>query len=187
MLTQMLTHTPLFVWAILAFLIVRGVMAARERDIDPRRLLVIPAVMLAMTLQDIASRFGLDGVALAGWAVGALATGLPIWLFSRTRIVAASGAAAGAATTRGGLRLRGSWAPLAVMLAVFATKYAAIVTTILHPQLRQDPLFAAALCAACGLSNGYFLGCLARDLKACLALRAQPSSHAPADEPAMAA
>jgi hypothetical protein len=183
MLTQMLTHTPLFVWAILAFLVVRGVMASREREIDPRKLLVIPAVMLAMTLQDIATRFGLHGVALAGWAFGALATGLPIWLFSRTRILAAPGAD----SASGHLRLRGSWTPLAVMLAVFATKYTTIVATVLQPQLRHDPLFAAALCAAGGLSNGYFLGCLARDLKACLALRAKGPHPVPAEEQTLAA
>jgi hypothetical protein len=182
MLMQMLTHTPLFVWAILAFLIVRGVMATRERDANIRKLFIIPAVMLVMTLQDIATRYGLHGAALAAWGAGLLATALPIWFLGRPRIVAAQASGANGMTP-GSLRLRGSWAPLAVMLAVFAIKYTAIVATILNPQLRHDALFAAALCGACGLSNGYFLGSLARDLKAYAALR----GAAPAGDQVLAA
>ncbi|WP_036169242.1 DUF6622 family protein [Massilia sp. 9096] len=163
MLMQLLRHTPLFVWAILAFLVVRGVLATRERDASLRKLFIIPAVMLILALQDIAMRFGLMGPALAAWGAGVLATALPIWFLGRARIVAGS--------TAGNLRLRGSWAPLCVMLAVFAIKYTAIVATLLQPQLRQDALFAAALSAASGMSNGYFLGSLARDLKAWAALR----------------
>lgn len=179
MLMQMLTHTPLFVWAILAFLIVRGVLATRERDANIRKLFIIPAVMLVMALQDIATRFGLHGAPLAAWGAGVLATALPIWFLGRARIVAGSTEG----NTAGSLRLRGSWAPLGVMLAVFAIKYAAIVATVLNPQLRHDTLFAVALCAASGLSNGYFLGSLARDLKAYAGLR----SAAPADGQALAA
>jgi uncharacterized membrane protein len=175
MLTQILTHTPLFVWALLALLVFRGIMATQARDVEPRKLFIIPAVMLALALQDLATRWGCSAVALAAWAAGVLAMALPLVLFSRTRIVAA--------VKPGTLRLRGSWAPLAVMLAVFVTKYTAIIATILHPQLRQSTLFVAALCAAGGLSNGYFLGSLARDLKAALALR----GAAPAAEPALAA
>jgi len=163
MLMQMLSHTPLFVWAILAFLVVRGLLATRERDASLRKLFIIPAVMLAMALQDVAMRFGSHGTALAAWGTGVLATGLPIWFLGRARIMQGS--------TPDCLRLRGSWAPLCVMLAVFAIKYAAIVATVLQPQLRQESLFVAALCGASGLSNGYFLGSLARDLKALAALR----------------
>lgn len=161
---QMLTHTPVFVWAILAFLIFRGVLAARDREADLRKLLVIPVVMLAMTLTDLSMRWGLGGLALAGWAVGALGVTLPMLAFSRTRIVAGM--------APGSILLRGSWTQLAVMVTVFAAKYAAIVSLMLHPQLRHDALFTAAFCTLCGVVNGYFIGSLLRDLKAWLALRA---------------
>src|SRR5206468_8806047 len=80
MLMHMLTHIPLFVWAILAFLIVRGIMATREREANLRKLFVIPAVMLVMALQDIAMRFDLHGSALGAWGAGVLAMALPIWV-----------------------------------------------------------------------------------------------------------
>lgn len=162
---QMLTHTPLFVWAILAFLILRGVLATRDRDIEPRKLFIIPAVMLAMTLQDLLLRWGFGVLPLLAWAGGALCVTLTMLASSRPRVVAGM--------APGRLLLRGSCAPLAMMLVVFVAKYAAIVSSVLHPELRHDALFAVAFSAMCGVFNGYFVGSLARDLKACLALRAR--------------
>jgi hypothetical protein len=167
---QMLTHTPLFVWAILAFLIFRGVLATRDRAVEPRKLFIIPAVMLAMTLQDLLLRWGVGALPLLAWAAGAAGVALLMLAMSRPRVVAGMAAAPGAPVA---LLLRGSWAPLAMMLVVFAAKYAAIVSSVLHPQLRQDALFALAFSAMCGVFNGYFVGSLVRDLKACLALRAR--------------
>lgn len=170
---QILTHTPLFVWAILAFLIFRGILSMRTRDVDLRRLFIIPVVMTALALQDIATRFGFGATAVTAWAVAAAGTALLVLAFTPTRIEAGTSARTSAATAAGSLRLRGSWMPLATMLAVFVTKYTAIVSMVMHPQLRQDAAFVAAVCAASGLCNGIFLGSLARDVKAGLALRGQ--------------
>ena len=68
MLIQILTRTPLYVWAILAFLVYRGMAAMRDRDVEVRKLVMIPAVMLVLSLQDISTKFGLGGWALAAWA-----------------------------------------------------------------------------------------------------------------------
>jgi hypothetical protein len=158
MLIQILTHTPLYVWAILAFLVNRGVNAMREREIEVRRLAVIPAVMLILSLQDIGTKFGLGGLALAAWALTAAATALLAGLSRGTRIAAGS--------VPGTVRVRGSRLPLVMMMAVFFTKYVASVTLAVAPQLRHDTLFAIAVCALFGVYNGWFAGRLARDLAA---------------------
>lgn len=160
---QILTHTPLFVWAILAFLIARGVLSMRTRDVDVRKLFIIPVVMVILALQDIATRYGFAAGALAAWAGTAAVTAWSIVAFTRTRIEAGA--------TPGSLRLRGSWTPLAAMLAVFVTKYTVIVSMAMHPPLGHDAAFVAAACAASGLCSGFFVGCLVRDLKAGLMLR----------------
>ena len=162
---QMLTHTPLFVWAILAFLIFRGVVAMRDRAMELRKLFIIPAVMLAMTLQDLLLRWSFGALPLLAWAGGALCVTLLMLALSRPRVIAGM--------APGTLLLRGSRAPLAMMLVVFVAKYAAIVSSVMHPQLRHDALFAVGFSAMCGVFNGYFVGSLVRDLKACLALRAR--------------
>ncbi len=158
MLIQILTHTPLYVWAILAFLVNRGVNAMRDREMDVRRLVMIPAVMLILSLQDIGTKFGLGGWALAAWATTAAAAALLAGLSGSTRI------AAGAAP--GTVRVRGSRLPLVMMLAVFFTKYVASVALAVAPQLRHDTLFAIAVCALFGVYNGWFVGRLAGDLAA---------------------
>lgn len=163
-LTQLVTHTPLYVWAILAFLVYRGMAALRDRDVEPGKLCIIPLVMLALSLQDIAAKFSLAGLAPLAWAIAAGATMLLAWRFGGTRVAAGS--------SPGSVRVRGSWVPLAMMMAVFFTKYAASVALAIRPQAAQDALFTVVVCALFGLFNGYFLGRLARDLKDAQALRA---------------
>ncbi len=164
MLIQIISHTPIYVWAILAFLVYRGVLATREREMAFKKLFIIPAVMLVLSLQDIARKFGLDGLPMAAWAAGALAAGTLVWQFSGARI------AAGSAPDT--VRVRGSWAPLAMMMAIFMTKYATAVIMAIQPQLAGNMAFMLAVCALFGGFNGYFLGRLARDATALRGLEA---------------
>jgi hypothetical protein len=74
--------------------------------------------------------------------------------------------------------VRGSWAPLAMMMAVFFTKYAASVLLAVLPHAREDALVAAGVCALFGAFNGYFLGRLARDVMDVRGAAALPVSAA---------
>lgn len=161
-MNQLLNHTPLYVWAILAFLLSRGVAAMRDRDVETRKLFILPLAMLALSLQDIAGKFGLGGLALAAWTYGCAASALPVWAWTRNRV------AAGAVP--GQVRVRGSWTPLALMLAVFCAKFAASAALAVQPLLRQETPFVAVVCIAFGLLNGCFVGRMARDARACLDL-----------------
>jgi hypothetical protein len=170
MLHQILTHTPTYVWAILALLIWRGASALRERELEARTLFVMPLAMLGLSLQDIAGKFGGNGIAFAAWAVTAAATALLVLNASRNRLACSS--------TPGSVRVAGSWLPLALMMAVFLTKYAASVLLAVQPHLRQDPLAVAGICALFGLLNGCFLGRLARDLVSLRGLQTQREPQA---------
>lgn len=156
MLIQIVSHTPIHVWAILAFLVYRGMAASRDREVELRKLCIIPVVMLVLSLQDISAKFGLDGIPLAAWAAGVALALAPVLLFGADRITAGEQA--------GTVRVRGSWMPLALMMAVFFTKYAASVLLAVFPQVHQNTLAAGAVCVLFGLFNGVFLGRLARDL-----------------------
>jgi hypothetical protein len=158
MLQQILVHTPVYVWVILAVLVWRGTAALREREMTVRSLFIVPAIMLALSLQDVVMKFGANATLLAAWAAAAAATALLVWKFGAERTV--PGAAPGS------VRVRGSWAPLAMMMAVFITKYAASVLLAILPHARQDAAFATGVCVLFGVFNGCFLGRLARDLAA---------------------
>lgn len=155
MLQQILIHTPAYVWAILAFLIYRGLSASADREVEFSKLFIIPAVMLLLSVQDLAGKFGLGGITLAAWAAGAMASAFLTWKLTDARLVLSEKA--------GRVHLRGSWLPLALMMLVFSTKYVAAVLLALHPEARQNMLFIVFICSLFGVFNGMFFGRLARD------------------------
>jgi len=158
MLFQILAHTPVYVWGILAFLIYRGVLASREREMSVGRMLVIPILMLALSLQAIAMQFGVASGAMLAWAISAALAALSCRASGVDR--------ASAGVMPGTLRIRGSWTPLVLMLTIFAVKYALAVALAIQPGLAGNALFAAAACGLLGLCNGCLLGRLAGDLAA---------------------
>lgn len=156
MMQQILIKTPVYVWAILAFLVYRGVLAARERDITVNRMAVIPLIMLVLALHAIATQFGVASVAMLAWLLGTAALTLQRLACGRSGIIAGEG--------MGTVRLRGSWVPLAMMLTVFSIKYVLAVVLVILPEMAGQAIFVATVCGLLGLCNGYFLGQLARDI-----------------------
>lgn len=157
-MTQILTHTPAYVWAILAFLLWRGVVEMRTREIAARRMLVLPLAMLALSLHDMATRFGAGAAMVAVWVAGVTVAGLLAWRFGRVRVTP------GSMPDR--VLVRGSRLPLLVMMAIFAVKYATGVALALQPQLAQQTAIVLAVSLVHGLFNGLFLVRLARDMAA---------------------
>lgn len=163
MLQQIISQTPTYVWAILAVLVYRGAAAARDRVVGLRSVFVLPVVMLALGLQALASGFGLVSPAAAAWLIGLAIGACLAWRAS----------AGGVSVNRvaGTVLLRGSWLPMALMLALFAGKFAFAVTLSVQPSLKADLAFALPACAAFGALAGAFLG---RPLHVAAALRAAP-------------
>lgn len=154
MLIQILTRTPLYVWAILAFLLWRGAVEMRDRELTLRRMLILPLVMLGLSLNDMALKFDMGMVLVAAWVTGCVAAMLLAWRFGRTRI------AAGTAPDR--VLVRGSVMPLILMLAIFLTKYITSIVLVIQPQLAHQLAVAATICLVFGVFNGLLLGRLAR-------------------------
>jgi hypothetical protein len=151
MLQQIIVHTPLWVWAILAFLLYRGLLASLDREVALRRVFLIPLVMLALSLQGMISAFGADAAALPAWLACLLATTALTW----NRFDADS---VRPHPQRAAVFLRGSWMPLALMMGVFCTKYAVGVMLALNPALKLQTMFAVGVCALYGAFNGIFIG-----------------------------
>jgi len=176
MLMQILTHTPVHVWAILALLVYRGVVAMREREVEFRKLLIIPVIMLALSLHDIATKFGIGFLPFAAWAAGAVGMTLLVWKFSNPSIAAGS--------TPGSVRVRGSSVPLAMMMAIFVTTYVTAVTLVMQPHVSQNALFSGVVCILFGVANGYFMGRLAGDMNMYKAFRTSEQGSRYAASPA---
>ncbi len=163
MLQQIVGHTPLYVWAILAFLVHRGVVASRTRTASLRSLCIIPAVMTVLALLQI-GRSGAAGP-YAAW-LGAVAVG--VLLAWRGQGAVAVDRAAGTVTQAG------SWLPLVLMLTVFGVRYAVAVAGAVRPALAAGTAFALAVAVLLGLCNGLLAGRVLRCLPAWRAAGADP-------------
>jgi hypothetical protein len=151
MLLQILQHTPLWVWGLLAALVALGASQTRDRDMTLTRITVLPFVMLALSFSGVSSAFGRVPVAFAAWAVGVV-----LALVLARRFIPVRGAAWSPATRL--LHVPGSWLPMALILCLFAIKYLAGVSLAMQPALGIDSQFASGCSLAYGFFSGVFLG-----------------------------
>lgn len=157
MIQQIVSHTPIYVWALLAFLIYRGWLASKDRETSLLKIALIPLVMLGLAVSGIHADGPLGEAVWALWAVGVAASAALIWNLSSgaIRVNRSNG-------TAGTIVQRGSWMPLGLMIAIFVTKYTVAVSSAMHPELAHSLPFATAIALLYGVFNGLFLGRLAR-------------------------
>lgn len=145
-------RTPVWVWALLAGLVLLGLTQLRQREIGWRRA-VLPSLGLALfsmvSLGTDLSTSPSAGLALAVWLLAASA----VLLVGSLRAPRA-GTRYDAATGR--FQLPGSVVPLLTILSIFLVKYGVGVELAMQPGLRHDATFALGLAAAYGAFSGLF-------------------------------
>jgi len=146
---EVLKHTPAYVWAILAALVVLGSLQMRDQLVGRTRMLLLPAVLGGYSLWSAASAFGVRWDVLAAWVVG-----------MGTMLVAARWVQwprqVEYLPERGVFAVGGSVIPLVVMVAVFAVRYVATVALVLHPQWHGVASVAILGGLGYGLLSGVF-------------------------------
>jgi hypothetical protein len=168
MLLEIIRRTPPWVWVLLIALIAIGASQARTRSLGTLRLALLPLAMTGYALFGMVQAFGL--ATLGAWVLGlliALGTGIALGPQAGVQYHADSGR----------FRVPGSWIPLAIILAIFLSRYFVAVSLAMHPDLRQASAFAAASSLAYGLLGGIFP---ARALR--VWLRRSPGQEASAEE-----
>lgn len=151
MLIAIVTHTPGWVWALLAALLLLGLWQRRTRRVSPRSLLMLPLAMLVLGLASSGRGFVAQPLSAAAWAA-AFAAGIALGL----RVPAPCGTVWLARENR--LRLAGSWWPLGVIVAIFSLRYAVSVAQALNPAWQTDVQLLAAVALLYGLLGGSFMG-----------------------------
>jgi hypothetical protein len=161
MIQQIISHTPVYVWALLAFLIYRGFLASRDREISLLKLSIVPLVMMGLSLSGL-NGHGVLGAGVWGvWAAGLLAGAAITWKLQQGTGIVVNRAA-------GTLFQRGSWTPLVLMMAIFGTKYMVAVFSAMHPEAPRQLMFALSVTTLYGLFSGVFAGRMARYVAAWL-------------------
>jgi uncharacterized membrane protein len=159
---QIVSFTPLWVWGLLAALLVLGFSQARDRSASLTRIIVMPAGMTAFSLWGTISAFGASVAVLGIWSAAAAAL-----LLAVTTLFGKAQARYDAQTRQ--FQLPGSWVPMALIAGIFLTKYAAGVSMTMYPELKFNLTFALGLATVYGAFSGIFAGRAARLLL--LALR----------------
>ena len=149
---QILAHTPLWVWALFAFLVYRGVAAMGAREVSPYRVLIVPAVFFvwgASSLLEKSDGLALNVAAFLGaLLVGAAAGGALASLTPAPRLSPVTGL----------LAMAGSPVTLVLNCVAFAAKYAGNVALALTLGAAAHAEFASVAVAIGGLFAGLFCG-----------------------------
>ncbi|MBZ2205874.1 DUF6622 family protein [Massilia soli] len=148
-MSQILTHTPPWVFALFAGLLAFGLLQTRSRNVNRTMAYLLPAGMVALSLSGVQSSFGLAPVPVALWATGLIVVAFAGYkLFPNTRLIFDP--------ATNSFFIPGSWYPLAVIMAIFLTKYAFAVMTAMKFGAVNSPAFAMAFSLAYGCFSGYF-------------------------------
>jgi hypothetical protein len=151
MISNILQHTPIWVWILFCGLLALGVSQTRTRDVGRARVTILPLVMVALSLSGVLGTFGQVPLALAAWVGGFWAT-----LRLAAPWVAVRGATWSPAT--GQFRIPGSWLPVTLIVGIFMTKYVAGACLAISPPLAANATFAVVLSLVYGLFAGMFWG-----------------------------
>ncbi len=155
MFNQIITHTPVWVWAILGLLLWVGLKQSMPRSVSLRRATVLPLVMVGLSLAGVFSAFGAGSHALLAWGAVAAVTAAIVMQLSLPQATHYN-------SWTQQFQLPGSWTPLVLMVGIFITKYAVGVTLAMHPELARDALFSQSVAALYGGFSGVFAGRAAR-------------------------
>jgi hypothetical protein len=157
-LGAILKNTPVWVWGLLAGLMVLGLSQLRSRNASQARVTLLPVTMTALSIWGTVSAFGaspLFGTVMLVW----LATAAVV-LAGVASTAAPRGATYDAASRT--YRIPGSWIPLALIAAIFLVKYVVGVDLAMQPVLARDSHYTLIVAALYGTFSGIFIGRAAR-------------------------
>ena len=150
MFMQILTHTPKWVFALFAGLVVLGLKQMLPSRAGLNRITIIPLAMTCLSLFGVTSVFGDSPQALLTWVVGAAITFALNFQFSSSSQIRYDAA-------NRSFYLPGSAVPLALFMGIFFTKYAVGISVGMQPALAHDASFALVVAGLYGGFSGIFL------------------------------
>lgn len=151
MVYGILSHTPFWVWALLALLLVLGWKQSRPGRYSLTRTTLMPLAMVGLSVYGTVSAFGAPPQVWAAWAAAALPLA---WAISHTALPRGTHYDA----AQRSFWLAGSWTPMVLILGVFLTKYAVGVALAMAPARAHDPVFTLVAALLYGGFSGCFLG-----------------------------
>ena len=149
MFFEILKHTPIWVFVLFFLLVVVGSFQSRSRVVSFGRATVLPVIMITLSFYGVWSAFGVSVNGIAAWFVG---VGFAV-LINQLRPLLQN--VAYSRETKS-FSIPGSWLPLALMMAIFFTKYVVGVVLARKLSFGDTPLFIGSVSLIYGLLSGTF-------------------------------
>ena len=150
MLVEILKRTPPWVFVLFFVLLAIGYFQSKDRAVSRVKVSLLPIAMIGLSFYGVVSALAFSPVSLFCWLLG---IGVATWfgvILSIPRGVSYSIEAKL-------FSVPGSWVPLALMMAIFFTKY--VVAVVLARQLpfAGEVTFMGSISLCYGLFSGLFL------------------------------
>ncbi len=155
MFFQIISRTPVWVWAILVVLLWVGFKQTLPRSVSLRRITVLPLVMVGLSLVGTLTAFGAGSHVLLAWGAAAAVAAAVVMQRSLPQNTHYR-------VWTQHFQLPGSWTPLMLMMGIFTTKFAVGVTLVMHAEMARDVFFAQSIAAVYGGFSGVFVARAAR-------------------------
>jgi hypothetical protein len=145
---EIIKRTPMWAWAILATLIVLGLIQLRDRLISRTPLLIGATGLGAYSLWGAGSAFGARPEVIMAWLAGLALAVAANRVLQWPRDARPDGS--------GRFAVPGSVWPLVLMMTIFALRYVGTVTLVFHRDWATDSLFSLGMSLAYGTLSGLF-------------------------------
>ncbi|MCI2282936.1 hypothetical protein L3081_05445 [Colwellia sp. MSW7] len=149
-MSELISHTPTWVFAIFFTLLVLGFIQSKERIVKVNSVFILPISMVVFSLFGVLSVFGITISAMGFWI-----TGLIVALIWGIKLAYPKLVSFSAQNKR--LTIPGSWAPLIFMMAIFFTKYIVGYAVARELAIVNEFMFMATINILYGAFSGVFL------------------------------
>ena len=148
---EIIAHTPRWVFGLFIALVYLGLQQSKVRTVTITRLTLLPLAMLGLSFSGVWNTFNGASLGITFWLAAMVATAL------LAQWIAFDKGVRYLPETRSFI-LPGSWLPLALMMAIFFTKYAVGIVLSQRAELAAMPAFVIVVSLAYGFFSGAFFG-----------------------------
>lgn len=141
-----ITHTPIWVWIVLALLVYLGILQSKTRLIQRWRLFIVPVIFLPLSLITLSTSANISLSVMTLVLAMAVSFGVAKYYFDKHPIIYQ--------TKQGQWWQRGSWLPLIVYLMIFMCRYAISASQAMRLPYIDGDGFATFMGVSLGLGLG---------------------------------
>lgn len=146
---QIIQNTPIWVFVLFFVLLGLGVIQIRDRTVGKVGVTILPCVLVCLSFYGVISAFGPIYGGMLSWSIGLV---VAIWIGYKLALPK------GVAYLKesGSFSVPGSWIPLALMMAIFFTKYVVGVLIAMQVAVIREIEFIVVVSCLYGCFSGLF-------------------------------